>query len=319
MLNGITRNSDEFSTVTLSCTAEASGSSIPAGSLVSDPTTGNQFATDSLLVLGSSATDTVTATAVNSGVVTATASTLTQIDTPVFGWASVTNPADATVGQAEESDAALRLRRQLVAEGSGTASVEAIFRAVSDLDEVTEAQVFDNVTPATDSDGIPAHSIWVIVDAAAGAAIDSSIAEAIFDTKCAGIGMKGGTTVAHTTALGYSYDVKFDRVIDKDVWIEIDLTTDSNYPADGDDQIKAAIVEYFGGIFELADGTFADGFGISDDIIYSRLFTPINSVQGHEVDALRIGFTVSPTGTATLPIAKNEKGVTATAKITVNS
>jgi uncharacterized phage protein gp47/JayE len=251
--------------------------------------------------------------------VTATASTLTQIDTPVYGWETVTNPADATVGQSEEADSALRLRRQLVAEGSGTASVEAIFRAVSDLDEVAEAQVYDNVTPTTDADGIPAHGIWVVVDAAVGAAIDAAIAEAIFDTKGAGIAMKGGTTVAHTTALGYSYDIKFDRVIDKDVWIEVDLTTDSNYPADGDDQIKQAIVDYFGGIFELTDGTFAAGFGTGDDIIYSRLFTPINSIQGHEVDALRIGFTASPVGTSTLPIAKGEKGATALAKITVNS
>jgi hypothetical protein len=206
-----------------------------------------------------------------------------------------------------------------VAEGSGTASVEAIFRAVSDLDEVTEAQVYDNVTSTTDADGIPAHGIWVIADAAVGAAIDAAIAGAIFDTKGAGIAMKGGTTVAHTTELGYSYDIKFDRVIDKDVWIEVDLTTDSNYPADGDDQIKQAIVDYFGGIFELADGTFAAGFGTGDDIIYSRLFTPINSIQGHEVGALRIGFTVSPVGTSTLPIGKGEKGATALAKITVNS
>jgi uncharacterized phage protein gp47/JayE len=149
-LNGITRNSDEFSTVTLSCTANAAGATIPAGSLVSDPTTGNQFATDSLLVLGASATDTVAATAVNSGVVEAAASTLTQIDTPIYGWETVTNPAAATVGQSEETDSALRLRRQVVAEGSGTASVEAIFRAVSDIDEVVEAVVFENVTPDTD-------------------------------------------------------------------------------------------------------------------------------------------------------------------------
>jgi uncharacterized phage protein gp47/JayE len=77
-LNGITRNSDEFSTVTLSCTANTAGASIPAGSLVSDPTTGNQFATDALLVLAPSATSTVAATAVNSGVVTATATRRTR-------------------------------------------------------------------------------------------------------------------------------------------------------------------------------------------------------------------------------------------------
>jgi uncharacterized phage protein gp47/JayE len=317
-LNGLTRNADEFSTVTLSCTANTAGSSIPAGSLVSDGS-GNQFATDALLVLAPSATDTVAATAVNSGVVEAAAGTLTTIDTPVYGWASVTNPSEATVGQSEETDAALRLRRQVVVEGSGTASVEAIFRAVSEIDEVTDTAVYDNVTGTTDADGIPGHSIWVIVDAAVGAAIDESVAQAIFDTKCAGIGMYGATTVTLTTALGFTYDVNFDRATERDVWIEVDLTTNSNYPSDGDDQIKQALVDYFDGEFELSDGTTAPGFGIGDDIIHSRLYTPINSVPGHEIDALRIGFSIGPTGTSTLTVSKDQKGITDTAKITVNS
>jgi uncharacterized phage protein gp47/JayE len=307
-LNGITRNADEFSTVTLSCTANAAGASIPAGSLVSDPATGNQFATDALLVLAPSATNTVAATAVDSGVVEATSGTLTQIDTPVYGWESVTNPADATVGQAEESDAALRIRRALVAEGSGQASVEAIFRAVSEVEGVSDTIVFENVTPATDADGVPPHSIWVVVDALAGAGVDADIAEAIFNSKCAGIGTYGTTTISVLSEYGYSYDIKFSRATETNVYIDVVLDTDDDYPSDGDTQIEDALIAYF-----------EANQGISDEVVYSRLYTPINSVPGHSVTSLTIGFTASPVGTADLAIGKAAKAVTDATKITVTS
>lgn len=57
----------------------------------------------------------------------------------------------------------------------------------------------------------------------------------------------------------------------------MDLTTDTNYPQNGDDLIRNNLVSYF-----------SSTFGIGDDVTYSRLYTPINSVPGHAVNSLEV-------------------------------
>lgn len=63
------------------------------------------------VVIGVDGTMTATATSSNSGAVAALAGTITTINTPTRGWASVTNPAAATVGAPAETDAELRIRQ----------------------------------------------------------------------------------------------------------------------------------------------------------------------------------------------------------------
>jgi uncharacterized phage protein gp47/JayE len=304
LLNGIQRQESAFSTVSLSCTANTKGTTIPAGSLVSD-VSGNQFATDSQLVLGASATDTVSSTAVVAGAVSAAASTLTTIVNPVYGWASVTNPAAASEGQSEETDAALRIRRQIVAERSSSVSVSAIFQALTDVSGVTGVKVNQNTGSTTDADGVPPQHVWCVVEGGA----DADIAEAIFDHLAAGIGTHGSSSYNHLdSTTSAEYTIYFDRPTDVTIWCTVNLTTDLDYPADGDDQISDAIIAYF-----------TANFSLGDDIIHSRLYTPINSVDGHTVDSMFIGTAASPAGTADLSIGDDQTGVIIAARIVVNS
>jgi uncharacterized phage protein gp47/JayE len=304
LLLGIQRQESAYSTVSLSCTANTKGTTIPAGSLVSDDA-GNQFATDSQLVVGASATGNVSATAVVAGAVSAAAGELTTIVNPVYGWASVTNLAAASEGQSEETDAALRLRAQTVAERSSSVSVSALFQAISDVSGVTVVLVNENTTSSTDADGVPAHNVWCIVQGGA----DADIAEAIFEHKAAGIGTYGTTSVTHYDATtDRNYSVSFSRPIDTNIWCTVNITTDVTYPADGDDQISDAIIAYFN-----------DNFGMGDDIIHSRLYTPINTVAGHTVDSMFIGTAASPAGTADISIPDSQIGKIIAARIVVNS
>jgi len=91
------------------------------------------------------------------------------------------------------------------------------------------------------------------------------------------------------------------------VYITVNVTPDSTYPADGDTQIEDALIAYF------------DGFTISDDVIYSRLFTPINTVAGHEIDSLYIGLAAVPTGVVSLVMGNSQIAVTTATEIVVNS
>ena len=47
---------------------------------------------------------------------------------------------------------------------------------------------------------------------------------------------------------------------------------------------------------------------IGQDVLYSRLYTPINSVKGHQVDSMLIGTTNPPTGTANIVTAFDQVG-----------
>jgi len=304
LLNGIERKESEFSTVTLACTANAVGTTIPAGSLVSDPAIGEQFKTDTLLVVAPSATNNVSATAVNAGPVSAVVGTLTQIDTPVYGWESVTNIVDATEGQDEETDTELRLRRQKAAEQTGTANVAAIFTAIFNIPAVEQVKVKDNKGTVTDSDGVPPQHIWAIVLGGS----DNDIAQAIFETLSAGIGMFGDTPVSYVDPItGETYTVIFERPDDISNYIDVTLTTDGDYPPDGDDQIKQAIVDYY------------ENFEIGEDVELTRLYTPINSVPGHYVTDLRLDTVYPPTGQINLPIETNERAVITLSNIRVFS
>lgn len=306
LLNGIQRQESAYSTTSLTFTAVATKTtSIPAGTQVSD-SLGNIFATDSLLeitVAGGSGS--VSATAIVAGSVSVAANQLTTIVNPIYGLSSVTNPAAVTEGQTEESDAALRIRRQIVAERSSSVSVSALFQAITDVTGVTDVKINQNTTSTTDADGVPAHSVWCIVNGGS----DADVAEAIFDHLAVGIGTYGSEAVSHTDSVtGDTYTINFGRPSDVTIWCIVNLTVDDDYPTDGDEQIEDAIVSYFD-----------ENFNLGDDIIHSRLYTPVNSVSGHDVDSIYIDIAASPASTSNISIDDDETGVITTARITVNS
>jgi uncharacterized phage protein gp47/JayE len=304
LLNGIERREAEFSSVTLQCTANAAGATIPANSLVSDPAIGEQFKTDSLLVVAPSASANVSATAVNAGPISAVAATLTQIDSPVYGWESVTNPSGAVAGQDEETDTELRVRRQIAAERTGLNNIAAIYTEIANIDAVSQVTVYQNAGTVTDANGVPPTHVWAIVLGGA----DQDIAAAMFGTVAAGIGMHGDTPVVYPDPItGASYTITFERPDDIAIYIDVNVTKNDDYPADGDDQIEAALVAHF------ADQE------IGEDVEYSRLYTPINSVAGHYVNTLKIGTAPAPSGTTNISIDADERAVTDVAKITVTS
>ena len=288
-LNGIERRSATFSKVALTLTG-VNGTIIPAGSLVAIPNNTEQFATD-LDATISGGTASINATAVSEGPVIASAGSITQIDTPVFGWQTVTNAADATEGTNEETDAELRDRRSKSTQSAGQNLVDSLFGQLSNLDNVTSARVISNGTDITSPEGIPAHQFLSIVEGG----LASDIADSIWLNTPQGILSYGNLTEQITDAQGFPQDVKFSRPTSIDIFFKVTVTTDSNYPGSGDGDIKDNIL------------AFGDAnYGIGEDVILSQFYTPINSVPGVVSIDLRIGFTASPTGTSNLTIDFDE-------------
>ena len=233
----------------------------------------------------------VNATAVNSGPVVALAGSITQIDTPIFGWQTVTNIADATEGTDRETNAELRERRSTSTQSAGQNLADSLFGQLSNLDNVTSARVISNGTDVTSPEGIPAHQFLSIIQGG----LNEDIAQIVWNNTPQGISSFGAITEQITDSQGFPQDVKFSRPTEKDIYFLVTVTTDTNYPGNGDLDIANNILA-FGNV----------NYGIGDDVILSQFYTPVNSVLGVISIDIKISFTAPATGTSNLTIAFDE-------------
>lgn len=252
--------------------------------------------------------------AVTEGPVRANAGTLTNITTPIVGWNLVTNAEDAELGRLVETDPALRARRELEIRSQGSANLDAIEAKVRTLlDQEVSTATPDVVgrenTDSVDGD-IPAKSFEIVLwDGDPTEATDNDIAQAIWDSKPAGILAYGTSSGTATDASGESRTVGFSRATGVDIYIELDIEIDADeFPSDGDDQIKTAIVDY-------AESRWRIGADVAPSALYGSVF----SVSGVlSVDEVRIGIAPSPVGTGNISVAFGEKGLADTSRIDVS-
>lgn len=152
------------------------------------------------------------------GPLAATQGQLTEIATPVDGWAAAVNAAgtDAPgngLGRDVEGDAALRLRRVEELQTQGGGPPDAIHAALIALPDVVAVTVFVNNTDATDANGLPPHSVDVMI--LAPALSDLTLANAVWKAVGGGTGLSNavGTpkSVTVTDASGNPQTVRFSR------------------------------------------------------------------------------------------------------------
>lgn len=238
------------------------------------------------------------------GAVEAETNSLTSIITPRLGWDSVYNPFPATTGRSVETDEELRLRFRETKFERASSTVDSIYSAIRNLNNIEEVVVYENDTDVTDANGIPSHSFMPIVLGGS----DEDIAQAIWDNKPIGIRSFGTTNTIIYDSQGFAHNIAFKRPTPVSIYITMTLVKDQNYPGSGNDDIRSALIQFF-----------EDNFGIGDDVIYSRLYTPINSVPGHYVSNLRIGTSPTPTGTSNISIAYDQIATISSVNILINT
>lgn len=231
--------------------------------------------------------------AVNSGIIEQPANTIDTILTPMLGWDSVINPVAATPGTDRETDEELRLRFRNGKFDRATNTLDAIYSALINLDNVSEVTIYENDTSVVDGNGVPAHSFLPIVVGG----LSTDIANAIWENKPIGILSYGNTTVVinDNQTPPFPHSISFSRPDPLVIYISMNITTDVNFPPNGNDAIRSALIEYFN-----------TNLGTGDDVIYSRLYTPINSVPGHQVESLTVGTSPSPVGASNIVVAFDE-------------
>lgn len=245
---------------------------------------------------------------VEPGSMVALAGTLA-ISTPVSGLRGLVNLSDATVGENEETDAALRLRRvqELVAASS---SVEALATAIRAVSGVASVKVFENDTLGT-VNGVPAKAFEAVVyTPAQTSALDLQIQQVIWDNKPAGIQAYGTVSGTVTDTMGFTHSVAFSRPTVKTLYVTANIKKDpALFPSDGATRVRDAILAWC-----------ASGFQLGTDVVTRSMLGSVFSVPGvKDVTNLYVGWTASPASEANLGVTARELAVADSGRIVVNA
>lgn len=225
---------------------------------------------------------------VDTGAIEALAGTLNVIINNISGLTRVNNFEDALKGQSQETDTEFRIRRVTTLQGVAAARVEGISARLLLVSNVTSSQVFENTDMVVDGNGRPAKSIECLVLGGT----DQDILDTVWDAKAGGVEPFGSTTGTVTDSQGETHDSAFSRPVSVPIYLELDLTIDSDYPGTGDDLVETAILA-FGSAHDIGQ----------DVVVFPYLITSFGDVPGITDVVVRIGLSASPTLDANIIIA----------------
>lgn len=256
-LNGIRRRVATFSTADVLVVGTA-GTQILNG--LAEDVLGQKWALPPEVVIPPSGQVVVTATAVDVGEKGAAANTINKISTPTLGWQTVNNNSAASPGAPVETDAELRARQSISTALPSLSVMEGIVGAVADLDGVTRLRGYENDSDATNSDGIPAHSISLVVEGGDSAAIALSMAR----HKTPGTGTYGTTAILTYDSYGVPNVMRFYRPTPVALKMAITLKPLNGYVAITAAKIQAAVAD------------MVNNLPVGEDVLISKLYVPAN-------------------------------------------
>lgn len=246
-INGIERKAGTFTIVSVVVTTDrgvtlagldADATNVDGTGYTISDDAGNEFILLDTTTIASAGTTTLNFRAKNIGQVETAVNTITNAVTVVLGVTSLNNPVGALeVGQNEETDAQLRTRRVQSVANASSGYLNGLLGFVLNIDGVTDAKIYENTTSTVNSDGIPAHGTWLIVEGGS----SQDIANAYYAKKSYGGNMKGSVNVDIATASGGVFTAKFDRPTSAQLHIKFDIKSTTVSVFD-EDAIKDSIV-----------------------------------------------------------------------------
>jgi len=301
-INGISRKVPSYSTCDLALIGQA-GSVITNG--VASDQNSSQWNLPANVVIPLSGVIIVTATAANLGAITAPAGTITTIATPTRGWQSVSNPNDATPGKPIQSDAELRLQQSGAAAMPSARRLDGIVAGIAVLPDVVAHRAYENDSWSPDTNGIPAHSLALVVDGGDAFLIAVQIFIRKFGTSTY------GTTKQNVVDLfGIPHVVSFFRPTKVPITYGLNLKALKGFTTDIQVQVQQAISDW------------TNGLGVGNSLLLNRAFVPANLAgaaagQTFEVTALTVARDGGGLAASDITIAFNEQATCATTSISV--
>jgi uncharacterized phage protein gp47/JayE len=291
-INGIKRRAATYSTADLLIVGTA-GTVIANGQ--AEDTLSQKWNLPTSVTIPPGGSITVTATAAEIGSITAGPNTINKIATPTLGWQSVDNAAAATVGDPVETDAELRRRQTFSTALPSLTVLDGTIGAVASVPGVTRFRGYENDSNATDANGIPAHSIAIVVEGGD----QQAIGDAIATKKTPGTGTYGTTTVTTYDQYGLSNLINFFRPTPATIGVEVTIQALTGYTTSYADQIAAAVAASI------------QALDIGDDVLITKLYVPANlpgtqASATFDITQLHIKKNAGAFGTSNLTLAFNE-------------
>lgn len=310
-LNGIKPKSQTNSIVTVTCVGTPY--TVINSGIISDAN-GNKWNLPETVTIGENGTVSVTATCQTAGAITAFAGEVNRIQTPTFGWTSVSNPAAATPGQPVEQDSDLRERQAISVAVPSQALTEGILGSVLAVENVLDAQLYENDTGAPlntingayNPGGFPEHSITLVVNGGA----DDDIARAIYLRKTPGCYTDGDIETEIVDQYNVTTTIRFYRP--EEVMIDVEITIDplANYTSDIGDDIIDAVTAYI------------DDLNIGQSLIISELWQAALSTDNNRyplfsLKSITAGADGDPLATDDISLNFNQKAMAYTVNLTL--
>ena len=198
---------------------------------------------------------------------------ISSIRTSTLGWRGVYNPFYIFPSTSVESDEEYRYRGKLLQSGS-SGKYTSILMALKSVKGVVYENVQQNTSANTTNSGIINNGVAITVMGGN----EDEIALAIFNSVSEGIATSGEILKLVKDINGFEHEIRFSRPKIVPLEMTLSLITYPNFPVNGNAKIRQAIVEWF------------NNLNVGEDIHYSRLYEPINSIQGFAVKNLKFGY-----------------------------
>lgn len=211
------------------------------------------------------------------GAIIGLAGTLIEIDTQVTGLDSVYNRYDLTTGRDKETDTELRERYLSSLIVTGVSTLDAIVSNVERVSGVSDVIGTENDTEVP-VDGIPAKSFKITV---VGGDVNE-IAQAIWESKPAGIRAFGTTSGEAIDSRGGTHTLFFARPIPRYAFVKLSYTI-------YDEEALSVEKKDLQDVIKLAINEYGRTLKVGGDIIPNRIYGYVyKAVQGIVVNEIKV-------------------------------
>jgi uncharacterized phage protein gp47/JayE len=304
-INGLERHTSSKSTADVTLVG-VDGTLITNGVIGDNLNLGTQWTLPPSVSIDITGQVTVTATCTTDGATAAPIGSLTQILTPTVGWQTVTNTSEATPGAPVETDAQLRERQSVSTNLPAQSPLSAIAGALANLPGVQRLMVYENDTGATDSNGIPGHTIAAVIE---GGDV-TQICQTIEAKKTPGTGTYGSVSQIVIDQAGVPVTIRFFPLTDVPITVAITIKALSGYVSTTGGALVADVVAWI------------NSLAIGEDVYLSKLYGPAglnNTSLGdtYNVTSITLSRNGNPLTAADVIVAFNEAGTCATGNVTL--
>ena len=301
-INGLTRLTPSASTVTVTITGTVG--KVIAGGAVLDANN-VPWNLPSVVTIPSGGTVDAIATCSVLGATQAAPASLTRLQSPVLGVATVTNAAAAAEGAPVETDAALRVRQALSVALPSETIFSGIVASIRALPGVTRARGIENNTGSADTNGIPANTLAFIVEGG----VEADIQNAIFEKITPGIPTYGAISATLTDASGSTRLIKYGTPVDATISVALTVQALASWSINAENAIAAAVV------------AFLSALPIGANLSYTGLIVPAYLVGTpyagtFNITAMTIQKNVLTPVTTDIQLAFNEAAVASSTNVT---